>query len=333
MGVRMYVPRHFALDDRQALVAFMRAHPFGMLISIADGAPAATHLPFVVLNAHGDIQLGTHMARANPNWRSLEAANVLVTFQGPHGYISPRWYTDPQRNVPTWNYAAVHCAGIARVADERQTAKIIECTACLMEGEDGWSVTRADAAYIDRLKAAIVGIEITVGMMTGVQKFSQNHSEADRVRVTQALRASTRPADWELACAMALTSGEGAPPLYAVDHVQLAMPEGAEANARAFYAGLLGFEERPKPPHLVVRGGVWFESGYAALHLGVDSPFVPARKAHPALRCANYAQLVERLIEHDVTVTPDPVAFDGRRHCYVADPFGNRLELLDAALG
>jgi transcriptional regulator len=113
----MYVPREFAITGAPALAAFMRAHPFGVLLSAADGTPAATHLPLVVLRDGLDVVLGTHMARANPHWRELDGADVLAIFQGPHGYVSPRWYTDPQRSVPTWNYAAVHCRGRARLAD------------------------------------------------------------------------------------------------------------------------------------------------------------------------------------------------------------------------
>jgi catechol 2,3-dioxygenase-like lactoylglutathione lyase family enzyme len=85
----------------------------------------------------------------------------------------------------------------------------------------------------------------------------------------------------------------------------------------------------PKPPELAKRGGVWLHSGAVSLHLGVDQAFVPARKAHPALRCRHYDALRERLAAHDVTVFDDSLPFDGKRHCYIADPFGNRIELIE----
>ena len=75
----------------------------------------------------------------------------------------------------------------------------------------------------------------------------------------------------------------------AIDHVQLAMPPGEEQKARDFYEGLLGMKEVPKPPELARRGGCWFESGGVQLHLGVESDFRPAKKAHPALLCLDYA--------------------------------------------
>ncbi|HEX3465285.1 MAG TPA: VOC family protein [Candidatus Elarobacter sp.] len=117
-------------------------------------------------------------------------------------------------------------------------------------------------------------------------------------------------------------------PVYAFDHVQLAMPAGQESLARRFYAEVLGFEEIPKPEELAARGGAWFRSGPVNIHVGVDRGFMPAKKAHPALRAANYERLLERLRECGVTVTPDPLPFAGAAHCYIEDPFGNRVELI-----
>jgi catechol 2,3-dioxygenase-like lactoylglutathione lyase family enzyme len=117
-------------------------------------------------------------------------------------------------------------------------------------------------------------------------------------------------------------------PFSAFDHVQLAMPVGEEARARAFYAGLCGMNELPKPAELAARGGVWFASGALQLHLGVDPHFVPATKAHVALRCADYPGLVARLEAAGHAVTAAGTFEDGALHAYVADPFGNRLELV-----
>ncbi len=117
-------------------------------------------------------------------------------------------------------------------------------------------------------------------------------------------------------------------PAYTLDHVQLAMPAGREAGARAFYVEVLGFVERPKPPELAARGGAYFVNGPVVLHLGVETPFAAARKAHPALRCAAYDALRARLLEGGFAVTDDPLPFEGKAHCYLADPFGNRIELI-----
>jgi catechol 2,3-dioxygenase-like lactoylglutathione lyase family enzyme len=112
-----------------------------------------------------------------------------------------------------------------------------------------------------------------------------------------------------------------------IEHVQLAMPAGREADAREFYSRLLGIPEIPKPPGLAHRGGAWFESGPVKIHLGVETNFRPARKAHPALLVCDLPALVMRLREAHVDVVEDPL--EGYRRVYVTDPFGNRVELME----
>ncbi|MEO6026435.1 MAG: VOC family protein [Candidatus Binatia bacterium] len=116
-------------------------------------------------------------------------------------------------------------------------------------------------------------------------------------------------------------------PIVSIEHVQLAMPAGGEVEARAFYAGLLGLPEVSKPPELAKRGGAWFETGSVKIHLGVDADFRPARKAHPALVVRDLHTLVARLRDAGVDVTDNPLA--GYFRVYVADPFGNRIELME----
>jgi catechol 2,3-dioxygenase-like lactoylglutathione lyase family enzyme len=117
-----------------------------------------------------------------------------------------------------------------------------------------------------------------------------------------------------------------------LDHVQLAAPPGREAEARAFYGALLGLAELEKPPLLAARGGAWFACGEQQLHVGVEDPFAPARKAHPALLVDDLDALVARLGAADVDAVWDD-AIPGVRRCYVSDPFGNRLELVATAPG
>lgn len=113
-----------------------------------------------------------------------------------------------------------------------------------------------------------------------------------------------------------------------VDHVQLAMPAGREDEARRFYGGLLGLLEAVKPPELAKRGGAWFESGQVKIHLGVDTDFRPARKAHPGLLIEDLSELVRRLRDAGYEVADDE-PLPGYFRVYVHDPFGNRLELLE----
>ncbi len=120
--------------------------------------------------------------------------------------------------------------------------------------------------------------------------------------------------------------------LFGLDHVQLAMPPGGEAEARDFYGGLLGLAEIPKPAPLAARGGCWFAAPEIEVHLGVQPDFTPARKAHPAFRVADLDALAARLAQAQVPVTWDH-ALPGVRRFYAPDPFGNRLEFIQEGQG
>ena len=110
-------------------------------------------------------------------------------------------------------------------------------------------------------------------------------------------------------------------------HVQLAMPRGEEAAARRFYVRVLRMEEVPKPEALAARGGCWFRLDEVELHLGVEEPFAPARKAHPAIVVEDLDDVRLALEDAGVNVTVD-AQLDGYRRIHTSDPFGNRLELL-----
>jgi catechol 2,3-dioxygenase-like lactoylglutathione lyase family enzyme len=114
----------------------------------------------------------------------------------------------------------------------------------------------------------------------------------------------------------------------AIDHIQLAMPMGQEDAARRFYADLLEIPEKPKPSHLAKRGGVWFERGALKVHLGVERDFAPALKAHPAFLVDDLPALIERLKAAGAPVIDDE-PLDGYHRIYTADPFGNRIELME----
>jgi catechol 2,3-dioxygenase-like lactoylglutathione lyase family enzyme len=116
------------------------------------------------------------------------------------------------------------------------------------------------------------------------------------------------------------------------DHVQVAMPSGKEEAARAFYAGLLGMREVPKPVNLAKRGGCWFESGETRLHLGAEKDFSAARKAHPAF-VVDDLEAARQMLARAGLECLDDEPIDGYLRTYVFDPFGNRIELMQAADG
>ena len=113
-----------------------------------------------------------------------------------------------------------------------------------------------------------------------------------------------------------------------LDHVQVAAPRGCEDEARRFYGKVLGLEEIEKPPALRSRGGAWFRVGAQELHVGVEEPFTPATKAHPALRVADLDEVRARLEAVGARIVDDDGTIAGVRRFYTADPFGNRIELL-----
>ena len=115
--------------------------------------------------------------------------------------------------------------------------------------------------------------------------------------------------------------------LLRLDHVQLAMPAGREDEATAFYEGLLGIPRVPKPAHLAVRGGCWFESNDLKVHLGVDAELRPATKAHPAFVVDDVRALARDIAAAGYDVVDDE-PLDGYDRVYALDPFGNRIELM-----
>ena len=124
------------------------------------------------------------------------------------------------------------------------------------------------------------------------------------------------------------------PSIVALDHVLLSMPPGGEDAARAFYGGLLGLREVPKPAPLAGHGGCWFvgpANPSMSVHLGVEDPFVPARKAHVALLVDDLDGLRATLLDAEIEIRDDTEI--GVRRFYAFDPFGNRLELIDARDG
>ena len=152
----MYIPTHFEVKDREEVVSFIKENSFGQLISSVEGRAFSSHLPFL-LSADGQ-SLVCHVAKNNPQWQSIENQEVLITFQGPHDYISPSWYHSP--GVPTWNYQSVHVYGKASlVTDSDKLAHIVEELSDIHETslETPWQ-----AQYKESLLNIIVGIEIQI---------------------------------------------------------------------------------------------------------------------------------------------------------------------------
>lgn len=187
----MYIPEFNRLKDTAVALGFMRANPFAIVVSTAEGLPFATHIPVLVSETPGGILLRGHVARANPHWKMLEQEReTLAIFHGPHAYISPRLYGSSE-SVPTWNYAAVHAYGRAHVFHEAEllTDVLLETIAQFDQAYAGqWRGLNEN--YRAKMLGNIVGFEIPVERVEAKFKLSQNRPKGDQARVIQALESS-----------------------------------------------------------------------------------------------------------------------------------------------
>jgi transcriptional regulator len=186
----VYIPPPFHETDLKQLDWLLERDAFGTLISTHEGAPFVTHLPVLYRRADAQVTLRGHWARANPQWSTIEGQRVLLIIHGPHAYISPRWYTDPVNNVPTWNYATAHLYGHVQLIEESaRLAGIVKALAEYYEAaaETPWRMS-ANSANDQRLRG-IVGFELTVDEIQLKFKLNQNHPAANIEKVVSALRA------------------------------------------------------------------------------------------------------------------------------------------------
>lgn len=197
----MFIPNSFRVSDTGPLHDLIAAHPFGILIGTFENAPYASHIPFLLERDTGPQgTLIAHVARNNPQAGLFDTAQeMLAIFQGPHGYISPRWYS-PGNAVPTWNYAVVHAYGTPiPVTDKDRTRQHQERLVAAYEGADGWRMDSQPEAYLDGMLEGITAFEMPIERLEGKFKLSQNRPAADRESVIAALSEGTSPWDSALA--------------------------------------------------------------------------------------------------------------------------------------
>lgn len=192
----MYLPEHFHEAHPAALHALIERHPFATLVT--RGAPGvdADHLPLVLdtgIGEHG--RLRGHVARANPLWKSVtQGDDVLAIFHGPQAYISPAWYPAKQAHgkvVPTWNYGVVHAHGRIRFIpdDAEWLHRLLDDLTRRHEAGRAmpWRITDAPAGFIDRMRRAVVGVEIDITRLVGKHKASQHKPDDERRNIAQGL--------------------------------------------------------------------------------------------------------------------------------------------------
>jgi transcriptional regulator len=187
----LYIPEFNRQEDRAATVSFMKANPFAILVSNADGIPFATHLPLLVDESADEIVLQGHMAKANPHWKSMQGGEEsLVIFHGPHAYISPSLY-EIRESVPTWNYAAVHLYGQPTLfTDDDSLEKTLHRMINTFEASYMAQWSELSDQYHRRMMKHIVGFEIKAKRIEAKFKLSQNRTKGEQSRVIQSLAPS-----------------------------------------------------------------------------------------------------------------------------------------------
>ena len=193
----MYVPRHFEESRPEQLHSLIAEHPLGILVVQGPGGLDANHLPFELETREGSLGvLHTHVARTNPVWRNIASGDeVLVVFRAADAYISPNWYPskhESHRQVPTWNYQAVHVHGKIKIHDDERfvrgaVARLTRVNEARTGSDKPWKMTDSSKEYIDQMLTAIVGIEIEITRLIGKWKLSQNREERDRMNAAEEL--------------------------------------------------------------------------------------------------------------------------------------------------
>ena len=203
----MYLPKHFEERDPERLRSLIQRYPLGSLVTATESGLDANHIPFVFTDSGSACgTLHGHIARANPLWReAVHDATALVIFRGPDSFISPSWYPSKREHasvVPTWNYAVVHVHGVLRFVDDPAWVRS-HVEALTREHErrrdPPWAVTDAPADFVEKMVAAVVGIEISITQLVGKWKVSQNRSIPDRVGVVEALEREAAPSGTAIA--------------------------------------------------------------------------------------------------------------------------------------
>jgi transcriptional regulator len=187
----MYIPAHFKEEDKKEIEALIREFGFATLVSIKDNLPWATHIPLELITDEADYWiLRGHIARANPQWNNFETMNdVLAIFMGPHTYVSPSWYN--HRNVPTWNYKAVHIYGKATLLESEKLAAMLRQLMGRYEAAHTERPQRYDeipSHILEKDLKGLVGFEIKVERIEAASKLSQNRDAESHQSVIDHLK-------------------------------------------------------------------------------------------------------------------------------------------------
>ncbi|WP_372624800.1 FMN-binding negative transcriptional regulator [Arsukibacterium sp.] len=195
----LYCPPNMAFANKNTLHDFIDQHSFGTLVSTPF---FCSHVPWLLQRDEGENGvLYGHLARQNPHWQQLDKQQVLITFTGPHAYISPRWYQS-EKAVPTWDYAVAQVLGQVELLDDRNTRAILAQQIAKYEPDEAVALLKMPEQYQQQLARGIVGVKVTISELNGKLKLGQHRSVADQQGVFAALSANPQPEAQALAAVM-----------------------------------------------------------------------------------------------------------------------------------
>ncbi len=197
----MYIPRLYRQEDRVEILAFLKHNSFPALVSYDGQKSLATHTPVELVEGPGDqLSLFSHMARANKQWRTFGDQEILLIFQGPHTYISPRWYS--HTNVPTWNYMIAHVYGRVRTVEGEQLHGLLSRLVHKYEQGTDYSLEGLPQDYVQREMQGVYGFAVDVTRIDAAFKLSQNRDDRDYANIIAQLERRPDEDSQEVAAAM-----------------------------------------------------------------------------------------------------------------------------------
>ena len=198
----MYIPKINLVTDRAEILGFMKNYSFAAIITAKNNYPVVSHLPFVATEENDQVILTAHFAKANEQWKDIEANPLLVVFSEPHAYISPKHY-DNILSVPTWNYVSVHAYGTAEIISEQEAA--FDTLNGLMNTYEKDYKTKCDSLHAKfklKMLNCIVSFRVRVTDLQAKKKLSQNKNEAERKRIINELEQSDLSNEQSIAAMM-----------------------------------------------------------------------------------------------------------------------------------
>ena len=196
----MYTPPPFLMEDHEEKLRFLKNNSFGILFSLHNGEPYATHIPLIYSVEDGREFLLGHIARANPQWSDMDGQKVMAVFHGPHAYVSPSWYVEKDQ-VPTWDYIAVHVTGKLEILGNKETELLIG-DMLNFYGKDADISNHLHEVHFSNMIKAVVGFRIIIEKIEGKKKLSQNKSVETQKRIINELITSDNQMSQDLGSIM-----------------------------------------------------------------------------------------------------------------------------------